>query len=164
MVYHADAMQKSRTIRVNKGAKRILITDTSVARLAPARTEAGYVVRDRDVRGFIVKVGIRRKTYRYEGEQRHGKQRKVISRKLGEYPHTKAGEARAAALAVVGQRARGEPLTDASADITISQAWARYEIYLKKENRSSRTIPPKKFDVWRRPIPAGAAGGGTPRA
>ena len=125
---------------MGKGTKRILITDASVARLAPAKTEAGYVVRDRDVRGFIVKVGMRRKTYRYEGEQRNGRERKVISRKLGEHPHTKAGDARAAALAVIGQRARGEALTGASADITMSQAWARYEVYLKKENRSTRTI------------------------
>ncbi len=78
--------------------------------LALARDEAGYVVRDRDVRGFIVKVGMRRKTYRYEGEQRHGSRRKVISRKLGEYPHTKAGDARSAALDIIGQRARGEVL------------------------------------------------------
>jgi integrase len=125
---------------VGKATKRILITDASVTRLAPAKTEAGYLVRDRDVRGFIVKVGMRRKTYRYEGEQRNGKQRKVISRKLGEHPHTKAGEARAAALAVIRQRARGESLTGASGDITLSQAWVRYEVYLKRENRSSRTI------------------------
>jgi integrase len=123
-----------------KGPPRILITDASVARLAPAKTAAGYVVRDRDVRGFIVKVGKRRKTYRYEGEQRNGGRRKVISRKLGEHPHTNAGDARAAALAVIGRRARGESLTGAGAEITLSQAWARYEVYLKRENRSSRTI------------------------
>jgi hypothetical protein len=70
---------------VGRTAKRILITDGSVARLARSEIEAGYVVRDRDVRGFIVKVGIRRKTFRYEGEQRQGGKRKVISRKLGEY-------------------------------------------------------------------------------
>ena len=120
--------------------RRTLITDTSVARLGFASTEAGYVVRDRDVRGFIVKVGMRRKTFRYEGEQRSGKHRKVISRKLGEYPHTKAGDARSAALDIVGQRARGESLTGSSADITMSQAWARYEVYLRRENRSRRTI------------------------
>ena len=71
MLYHADAMQNRRANRVNKGTKRVLITDVSVARLAPAKTEIGYVVRDRDVRGFLVKVGMRRKTYRYEGEQRN---------------------------------------------------------------------------------------------
>jgi integrase len=92
------------------------------------------------VRGFIVKVGMRRKTFRYEGEQRSGKHRKVISRKLGEYPHTKAGEARAAALALIAQRARGESLSGVNSEITMSQAWARYESYLKRENRSSRTI------------------------
>src|SRR5271155_3292402 len=91
-----------------KASRRALITDTSVARLAFAKDEAGYVVRDRDVRGFIVKVGMRRKTYRYEGEQRNGNHRKVISRKLGEYPHTRAGDARSAALDIIGQRARGE--------------------------------------------------------
>lgn len=138
--YHADAMQKQDSRLVNKGTKRILITDAGVARLPLAKTEAGYVVRDRDVRGFIVKVGMRRKTYRYEGEQRNGRVRKVISRKLGEHLHTKAGDARAAALAVIGQRARGESLTGATADITMSQAWARYEVYLKRENRSTRTI------------------------
>ena len=53
---------------MNRTAKRILITDVGVARLAPAKTEVGYVVRDRDVRGFLVKVGMRRKTYRYEGD------------------------------------------------------------------------------------------------
>jgi integrase len=133
-------MQKTEASSMGRIAKRILITDASVARLAPATIEAGYVVRDRDVRGFIVKVGMRRKTFRYEGEQRRGGQRKVISRKLGEYPHTKASNARAAALAVIGQRARGESLTGATADITMSQAWVRYQVYLKRENRSSRTI------------------------
>ena len=99
---------------------------------------------------------MRRKTYRYEGEQRNGQIRKVISRKLGEYPHTKAGDARAAALALIGQRARGEPLTDVGADITVSQAWVRYEVYLKRENRSSRTIDDyrQKFEkhlaLWHR--------------
>jgi integrase len=121
-------------------ARRTLITDTSVARLPLARNEAGYVVRDRDVRGFIVKIGMRRKTYRYEGEQRNGRHRKIISRKLGEYPHTKAGQARAAALEIIGQRARGEPLESAGADITVSQAWARYGAYLKRKNRSARTV------------------------
>jgi len=125
---------------VAKGTRRILLSDSSVARLPSAKAEGGYVVRDRDVRGFIVKVGMRRKTYRYEGERRSGKNREVISRKLGEHPHTKAGDARAAALAIVGQRARGETLTGAGADITAAQAWARYEVYLKRENRSSRTI------------------------
>jgi integrase len=128
--------------------RRTLITDTSVARLALARSEAGYVVRDRDVRGFIVKVGMRRKTYRYEGEQRNGKHRKVISRKLGEYPHTRAGDARAAALAIIGQRARGESLASAGADITLGQAWPRYEAYLKRKSRSAGTIADyrQKFD------------------
>ena len=121
-------------------SKRIFITDTSVARLTLARDEAGYVVRDRDVRGFIVKVGMGRKTYRYEGEQRTGGHRKVISRKLGEYPHTKAGDARAAALEIIGQRARGESLASVSSEITMSQSWARYEAYLRRENRSVRTI------------------------
>jgi integrase len=125
---------------MGKASRRALITDTSVARLALAKDEAGYVVRDRDVRGFIVKVGMRRKTYRYEGEQRNGNHRKVISRKLGEHPHTKAGDARAAALDIIGQRARGESLASVSSDITMLQAWTRYEVYLKKENRSSRTI------------------------
>ena len=140
MLYHADAMRKHAPRLKGKGPPRILITDASVARLASAKTEAGYVVRDRDVRGFIVKVGKRRKTYRYEGEQRNGGRRKIISRKLGEHPHTNAGDARAAALAVIGRRARGESLTGAGAEITLSQAWARYEVYLKRENRSSRTI------------------------
>jgi|SRR5271166_4634333 len=128
--------------------RRTLITDTSVARLALARSEAGYLVRDREVRGFIVKVGMRRKTYRYEGEQRNGKHRKVISRKLGEYPHTKAGDARAAALAIIGQRARGESLASAGADITLGQAWPRYEAYLKRKSRSAGTIADyrQKFD------------------
>jgi integrase len=127
-------------VSIGDATTRTLITDTSIARLAFARTKAGYDVRDRDLRGFIVKVGIRRKTFRYEGEQRSGKHRKVISLKLGEHPHAKAGDARAAALAVVGQRARGESVTGSGADITVSQAWARYEMYLKRENRSRRTI------------------------
>jgi|SRR5712671_493563 len=133
-------MQKLKVHPMGSATPRILITDASVARLALAKTEAGYIARDREVRGFIVKIGMRRKTYRYEGEQRNGRHRKVISRKLGEYPHTKAGDARAAALAIIGQRARGESLAGASADITVAQAWTRYEAYLKKENRSSRTI------------------------
>ena len=133
-------MQKSKVNPMGSATLRILITDASVARLALAKTEAGYIARDREVRGFMVKIGIRRKTYRYEGEQRSGKNRKVISRKLGEYPHTKAGDARAAALAIIRQRARGESLAGVSADITMAQAWARYEVYLKRESRSPRTI------------------------
>jgi|HubBroStandDraft_6_1064221.scaffolds.fasta_scaffold948545_2 hypothetical protein len=99
--------------------RRTLITETNVGRLPFAKDEAGYVVRDREVRGFIVKVGMRRKTYRYEGEQRSGKHRNVISRELGEFPHTKAGDARAAALEIIGQRARGEPLTSVTSEITM---------------------------------------------
>src|ERR1700722_6224642 len=132
--------KKLELLVMGNASRRALITDTSVARLPLARDEAGYAVRDRDVRGFIVKVGMRRKTYRYEGEQRNGNHRKVISRKLGEFPHTKAGDARAAALGIIGQRARGEALTSVTSDITMAQSWTRYLAYLKRENRSSRTV------------------------
>lgn len=56
-------MQNRRVNPVGKSTKRILITNVSVARLAPAETETECVVRDRNVRGFIVKVATRRKAY-----------------------------------------------------------------------------------------------------
>jgi hypothetical protein len=64
-------MQKPKPHPKGSSTPRILITDASVAHLAFAKTEAGYIARDREVRGFIVKVGMRRKTYRYESEHRN---------------------------------------------------------------------------------------------
>ena len=82
----------------------MLITDRAVERLAngPTRT-----VRDDKLKGFVVRVGKNRKTYRVELERRTNGKRTFISKKLGEHPYVRADDARRAAMIIVGKHATG---------------------------------------------------------
>jgi hypothetical protein len=82
----------------------VLITDRAVARLAngPTRT-----VRDDKLKGFVVRVGKNRKTYRVELERRSNGKRTFVSKKLGEHPYVAADDARRAATAIIGKHSSG---------------------------------------------------------
>jgi integrase len=82
----------------------MLITDRAVARLANGATRT---VRDDKLKGFVVRVGKNRKTYRVELERRTNGKRTFISKKLGEHPYVRADDARRAAMIIVGKHATG---------------------------------------------------------
>ena len=118
--------------------QRILISDATVARLPYATSDKGYIVRDRKVGGFHVRVGQTTKTYRLQMDLRENGRRVTKSFALGKHPHTKAGAARAKALDIIQRRARDEPLAgpiDRGA-MTFAEAWRSYEALLKKKKRS----------------------------
>ena len=82
----------------------MIITDRAVARLAhgPTRT-----VRDDKLKGFVVRVGKNRKTFRVELERRANSKRTFVSKKLGEHPYVGADDARRAAIGIIGKHSSG---------------------------------------------------------
>ena len=64
-------------------------------------------MRDDKLKGFVVRVGKNRKTYRVELERRTNGKRTFISKKLGEHPYVRADDARRAAMIIVGKHATG---------------------------------------------------------
>jgi len=119
---------------------RIRLTDKSVARLKPATDYRGYVVRDDKLACFVVRVGLRKKTYRYEGETRIGGKRVAISRKLGEHPYTPVEQARAAAHDIIGQRANGRLPTNPNKGVTLATAFEEYTKSLQSRQASTEWI------------------------
>jgi hypothetical protein len=88
------------------------LTDASVAKLALAKTAAGYFCRDDILPGFSIRVGLNRRTWRYDHEYRdESGRRHQISVKLGEFKpsepgHVGADEARAKVPNTPEQRRR----------------------------------------------------------
>src|SRR3954471_13102482 len=109
--------------------QKLLITDSTVARLPHATNERGYIARDRKVPGFHVRVGRNTKTYRLQMDVRINGERVTRSFSLGKHPHTKADVARAEALDNIRRRARDEPLTGPTdrGAVTFREAWRSYE-------------------------------------
>jgi Arm domain-containing DNA-binding protein len=94
------------------------LTDAYVDSLPPAKDERGYVVHDDETPGFIVRVGRKKKTYRFQIAHRVGDQRLTISKNLGSRPQVKATEARAAAKVLDGERLSGKvPVTSTMAGV-----------------------------------------------
>jgi integrase len=82
----------------------VLITDRAVARLASGATRT---IRDDKLKGFVVRVGKNRKTFRVELERRANGRRTFISKKLGEHPYVRADDARRAAMAIISKHSSG---------------------------------------------------------
>ena len=122
------------------------LTDAAVQRLRPAADD-GYQIRDEALPGFLIKVGRRRKVFRLQIETRHGDKRRTHSFRLGEWPYTKANEARASALEIVARHKRGEPLSEPKrpkAELTLQDAWELFERHqralLAAGKNSKRTL------------------------
>jgi len=85
------------------------LTDDAIKALpfAPTASEF-YYVRDNEIAGLLLRVGVKpTKTWRLESERRDNGRRIAISRGLGEWPDTKARDARKQADILLGKRAEG---------------------------------------------------------
>jgi hypothetical protein len=127
----------------------ILLTDAAIKKIPLATTSAGTLYRDSKLAGFVLRVGLKKRTLRFEGERAFGKRpdgkrnRKGISRSLGQWPHVEADEARAAALDIVRQIARGETVARPERGITLEAAFEDFKKSLAsraRRNRPSRWV------------------------
>ena len=130
------------------------LTDDSVAKLALAKTAAGYFCRDDILPGLSIRVGLTRRTWRYDHEHRDvSGRRHQISVKLGEFKpgapgHVSAAEARAKVPATPEQR-RALADRDDDARMTLATAFGKYKELMAKKGRSPRTIADYTFKFER---------------
>ena len=125
--------------------ERQILTDKIIERL-PLAVEKQYRVRDRELHGFFVLVGKRRKSFMARGEfWRDGVREFAIQVKLGDFGDVTTREARAKAKEALGSIARGQRPGEAPkikpGSITLRQAWERYrDAHMKRKGRSPGTI------------------------
>jgi integrase len=74
---------------------------------------------------------MKRKTFRYQSEGRENGHRKTISRKLGEWPHVKADQARARVLEIIGERAVGKFIIAVPRGVTLAESFEAFKGTLK---------------------------------
>jgi integrase len=130
---------------------RLSFSDRSIGAL-PFAPVGQHIVRDEDVPGFFLLVGIRSKTFMIQGDLwEHGK-RRTIRVKVGEVGKIATREARAKAKVILGSIANGidprpkaeEPVVGRDPngpDPTLKQAWERYrDGHMKRKGRSGGTI------------------------
>ncbi|MDO8878398.1 MAG: tyrosine-type recombinase/integrase [Pseudolabrys sp.] len=109
----------------------MIFTDTAIKRIPFATSSAGIVHRDSKTPGLMLRVGMKRKTFRYQSEGRENGHRKTISRKLGEWPHVKADQARARVLEIIGERAVGKFVITPPRGVTLAEAFVAYKATLR---------------------------------
>jgi integrase len=130
------------------------LTDASVAKLVLAKTAAGYFCRDDILPGFSIRVGLTRRTWRYDHEHRdESGRRHQISVKLGEFKpgepgHVDADEARAKVPTTPEQR-RALANREDDARMTLATAFGKYKELMIKKGRSQRTIEDYTFKFER---------------
>jgi site-specific recombinase XerD len=125
--------------------EREILTDKFLSRL-PHAPEAQYKVRDRELPGFFVLIGKRRKSFMVQGEfWRDGVREFTVQVKLGDFGEMSTREARSKAKDALGSIARGQrpghAVEPRSGSITLRQAWERYrDAHMKRKGRSAGTI------------------------
>jgi len=139
--------------------QRLLLTDKSVEKL-PLATEGQYFVRDTELRGFLILIGKRTKTFMAQGEfWRDGKRQFSSRLKLGECGEITTRDARVKAKEALASIAKGirpgEAATTRSDEVTLREAWGRYhDAHLKRKGRHDKTIQGYKdhverlFEAW----------------
>lgn len=120
------------------------LTDKNIADL-PFAAESQYKVRDRELSGFFVLVGKRRKSFMAHGEfWRDGVREFTAQVKLGSVDDISTREARGKAKDVLGSIARGERpgiAPQRRGSVTLGQAWERYrDAHMSRKGRSAGTI------------------------
>lgn len=122
------------------------ITEKAISPL-PFADKGNYTVRDTQLKGFIVVIGKRTKTYAAHGEYWKNNQRQfALKTKIGEFGTISARDARTQAkeiLALIakGQRHGEENTEQIISSITLQQAWERYrDAHMERKGRGNRTI------------------------
>src|SRR5437762_12312129 len=113
------------------------LTDTFIESLLPQEGGRERIVRDGAIPGFLIRVGLRKRTF----ELRIEKPPK-ISVPVGTWPGLCAVEARRKAEDLWDKHRKGEALDDRPPrdDETIATTWPRFKKRLEDDGRSERTI------------------------
>lgn len=125
--------------------RSMLITDKTLARL-PYATSGQYKVSDTELKGFILVVGKRTKTFSAQGAfWREGLREFSARKKIGDAGDMTSRDARSKAKDILAKIARGErPDEEHSIKrgaISLRSAWERYrEGHMIRRNRSVGTI------------------------
>jgi hypothetical protein len=136
-------------------ALQMSLTDKALEKL-PLATDGQYVVRDTELKGFLVVIGKRRKTFTVKGEGWQNGKRKNVYAAIGLVGDIAARDARLKAKDALIRSAKGGPADEPAeeetldtpadappeaAGVTLWSAWERYlEAHLVRKNRSARTI------------------------
>jgi integrase len=129
------------------GDMRAVLTDRLIATL-PNAAKGQYYVRDTELAGFHVVVGVRRKTFAVQGERWSNGKRTSCRATLGHFGDIGAREARVEAKAALAKIAKGEILPKRGKgappkplEITLRTAWKRYLVsHMERKGRSQATI------------------------
>jgi integrase len=118
-------------------AKLGRLTDGYVESLKPRPNGRERIVRDGSVPGFLVRVGARKRSFELRIEKRP-----KVTRHLGHWPETRAGEARRMAEDIWDKHRLGEPLDGGAkkGGETIASIWPLFKARLEDDGRSERTI------------------------
>jgi integrase len=113
------------------------LTDTFIESLSPQEGGRERIVRDGAIPGFLIRVGLRKRTF----ELRIEKPPKITV-PVGHWPDLCAVEARRKAEDLWDKHRKGEALDDRPPrdDETIATTWPRFKKRLEDDGRSERTI------------------------
>jgi integrase len=144
--------------------ERIILTEREIAKL-PLATQGQYVVRDKELKGFFLVVGKRKKTFTIHGESWKDGKRTPVHMAIGAVGDINAKDARLMARDYLTRFARGLPPVEPEprsgsegekrddkppAGITLVQAWERYrDGHMVRKNRGARTIESYRDHVER---------------
>ena len=135
------------------------ITDKAIGKL-PLAAEGQYKILDTELKGFIVVIGRRKKTFAAQGAfWRDGVREFSTRKKIAEFGDITSREARAKAKDILAAIAKGQrPGEDApirKGAVTLRQAWERYrDVHMVRKGRSEGTIDnyrdhmERLFDDW----------------
>lgn len=121
------------------------ITDKAINQL-PLAEEGQYKVLDTELKGFVVVIGRRKKTFAAQGAfWRDGVREFAARKKIAEFGDITSREARAKAKDILAAIAKGQrPGEDApirKGAVTLRQAWERYrDVHMVRKARSEGTI------------------------
>jgi integrase len=123
--------------------RKTTLNDKTIDRL-PFSEKGQYIVRDADLPGFFLVIGVRRKTFTVQAEfWKHGI-RHTTRRALGTSAELTTRDARIMAKQVLARIASGEfaeeDIATKAANVTLGEAWDRYKIALERKDRSPATI------------------------
>ena len=121
------------------------ISDKAVGRL-PYAKEGQYKVLDTELKGFVVVIGRRKKTFAAQGAfWRDGVREFAARKKIGEFCDMTSREARAKAKDILAAIAKGQRPGDTApirkGAVTLREAWDRYRsAHMLRKGRSEGTI------------------------
>lgn len=121
------------------------ISDKAISRL-PYAKEGQYKVLDTELKGFVVVIGRRKKTFAAQGAfWRDGVREFAARKKIGEFGDMTSREAKAKAKDILAAIAKGQrpgaTETIRKGSVTLREAWDRYRVaHMIRKGRSEGTI------------------------